>query len=452
MQTKIRLSLKLGVLIACGALAGNVAIAQDDDEAERRSNQQETKQAQAVSKEVFDRITKAQEAVDAKDYAGALKILNAIYNPDKLTEYEQANVLNYIGFVYYNMDDVPNAIRTYEKMVSIPTLEPQLKKQTTYTLAQLHTMEENYQRALTTLDQWFMMETNPAPEPFILKAQNLYQEQRYKDMIAPIENAMQVATKREKQIKEDWYVLLNFAYFQEENYEKVRDIQKTLLATWPKKNYWFSLAGAYTELGQDDDVITTYASAHTQGMLEKESEFVTMAQLFMQREVPYQAARLLEKEMAAGRVQKSGKNYRLLSQAWQLSMESEKAIPALEEAARLSEDGELDVRLGNAFLNTGKYDECVKSVQNGVRKGGLKSPDNAQISLGMCLYNERKYQPAIEAFRIAARTERSRRVANQWINVITADVERNKQIRLAEEAARKKRAEIEERKKASGRA
>jgi tetratricopeptide (TPR) repeat protein len=133
-------------------------------------------------------------------------------------------------------------------------------------------------------------------------------------------------------------------------------------------------------------------------------------------------------------------------------MESEKAIPALEEAARLSEDGELDVRLGNAFLNTGKYDECVKSVQNGVRKGGLKSPDNAQISLGMCLYNERKYQPAIEAFRIAARTERSRRVANQWINVITADVERNKQIRLAEEAARKKRAEIEERKKASGRA
>jgi len=176
-----------------------------------------------------------------------------------------------------------------------------------------------------------------------------------------------------------------------------------------------------------------------------------MAQLYMQRETPYLAAKLLEKEMAAGRVQKDGKNYRLLSQAWQLAQEDEKAIPALKEAARLSSDGELDIRLGNAYLNIGKYDECVDAVQAGIRKGGLKSPDNAQISLGMCLYNQRKYRPAIEAFQAAAKTERSRRVSNQWINVINADVERNEAIRDAEEQARKKRAEIDERLRRSGR-
>ena len=453
MHSKIRLSLKLGVLLVCSSMAATLVFAQaDEDEAERKSKAQETKQAQAVSKAVYDNITKAQEAVDAKDYAGALKMLNKLYDPDKLTEYEQANVLNYIGFVYYNMDDVTNAIQTYEKMVQIPTLEPQLKKQTTYTLAQLHTMEEHYEVAINTLDRWFVMETNPASEPFILKAQNLYQVERYKEMIQPIENAMQVAEKREKEVKEDWWVLLNFAYFQEENYEKVRDIQKTLLASWPKKNYWFSLAGAFTELGQDDDLINAYASAHDQKLLEKESELVTMAQLFMQREIPYKAGALLEKEMAAGRVAKDGKNYRLLSQAWQLAMESEKAIPALREAARLTDDGELDVRLGNAFLNTGEYGECIKAVQTGIRKGSLKSPDNAQISLGMCLYNERKYQDAIKAFQAAARTDRSRRVANQWITVINADVQRNAAIRDAEAAARKKRAEIDARRKASGRA
>jgi len=452
MQSRIRLSLKLGVLLVCSSMASTAAIAQsDEDEAERKSNAQQTKQAQAVSKEVFDRITKAQELVDAKDYTGALKLLNNLYNPDKLTEYEQANVLNYIGFVYYNMDDVVNAIRTYERMVAIPTLEPQMKKATTYTLAQLHTMEENYDRAISTLDQWFVMETNPAPEPFILKAQNLYQVQRYGDMIQPIENAMQVAIKRNKEVKEDWWVLLNFAYFQQENYAKVRDIQKTLLASWPQKNYWFSLAGAFTELGQDDDLVTAYASAHTQNMLTKETELVTMAQLFMQREIPYKAATLLEKEMAAGRVAKDGKNYRLLSQAWQLAMENEKAIPALREAARLASDGELDVRLGNALLNAGEYGDCVKSVQTGIRKGDLKSPDNAQISLGMCLYNERKYRDAITAFQAAARTDRSRRVANQWITVINADVQRNAAIRDAEAAARKKRAEIDERRRTSGR-
>ena len=446
-----RISHAICLTLMCAALAVNPAAAQDDDAAKRESQRQKTKQAQAVSKEVYDRITKAQELVDAKDYRGALKSLNSLYNPDKLTEYEQANVLNYIGFVYYNMDDITNAIRTYERMVAIPSLEDQMKKQTTYTMAQLFTMEEQYEKALSTLDKWFILETNPAPEPFILKAQNLYQVRRYSAMIEPIRNAMRVAEARQKPIKEDWYVLLNFAYFTLEDYRQVRDIQKILLVNWPKKRYWFSLAGAFTELGEDENLINAYAAANDQRMLEKESELVTMAQLFLQREVPFKAGQLLETEMASGRVSKNAKNYRLLSQAWQLSMEDEKAIPALEEAARLSDEGELDVRLGNALLNTGEYSDCVASVRNGIRKGGLKSPDNAQISLGMCLYNLRQYRASIEAFQTAAKTPRSRRVSNQWINVIRADIRRNEQIRLAEAAARKKRQEINERLQKSGR-
>jgi len=451
MNSISRITLAICLTLMFSAFAASPALAQDEDQAERESQKQKTKQAQAVSKAVYDQITKAQEMVDAKNYAGALKSLNNLYNPDKLTEYEQANVLNYIGFVYYNMDDTINAIRTYERMVAIPSLEPQMAKQTMYTLAQLYTMEEQYPKALTTLDRWFRLETNPAPEPYILKAQNLYQVQRYNEMIEPIETAMKVAVAREKPVREDWYVLLNFAYFSQENYIKVRDIQKTLLINWPKKRYWFSLAGAYTELGEDENLVNAYAAANDQGMFEKESEFVTMAQLYMQRETPYKAGQLLAKEMESGRVSKIAKNYRLLSQAWQLSMEDEKAIPALKEAARLSSDGELDVRLGNALLNTGNYDECVSSVKSGIRKGSLKSPDNAQISLGMCLYNLRNYREAIDAFQTAGKTPRSRRVSNQWINVIRADIQRNEQIRLAEQAARKKRQEIDERLAKSGR-
>jgi len=444
-----RFTLNLCVILVGVALATGNAIAQDDEREKRDA--QKTKQAQAVSKEVYDKIAKAQEQVDAKDYQGALRALNNLYNPDKLTEYEQANVLNYIGFIYYNMDDIQNAIRTYERMIAIPSLEPQMGKQTTYTLAQLYTMEEQYQKALSTLDKWFLLEPNPAPDPFILKAQNLYQLSRYQEMIEPIENAMQIARKRNKPVKEDWYVLLNFAYFQDENYKMVRDIQKILLETWPKKRYWFSLAGAYTELGEDNNLIASYGAAHDQRMLEKDSELVTMAQLYMQAEVPYKAATLLEKEMADGRVPKNAKNYRLLSQAFMLAQEDERAVPALKEAARLSDDGELDVRLGNTYLNLGNYDECIAAVRTGLRKGGLKSAENAQISLGMCLYNKRQYNDAIKAFRAASKTQRSRKISQQWIRVIEADIERNRQIRLAREAADKKRKEVEQRRQQADR-
>jgi len=443
MKSSRGITLKLCLAVIVGVLAFGNASAQKAKRADADTDTTKTKQAQAVSKEVYERIQKAQEMVDAKDYQGALRTLNSLYNPDKLTEYEQANVLNYIGFVYYNIDDVTNAIRTYERMLALPTLEPQMAKQTTYTMAQLLTMEENYAKALTTINKWFTLETNPAPEPYILQAQLFYNLNRFKDMIPSIDNAMRVANERGKPVKEDWWNLLNFAYFQQEDYRKVRDIQKTLLLNWPKARYWKSLAGAYTELGEDEKLIYAYDAAHTQGMLVKDTEFVTMAQLYLQAEDPDKAATLLQEKMDAGIVPKNEKHYRLLSQAWMLSMEDEKAIPALQAAAKLANDGELDHRLANAFLNIGKYGDCVTSANTAIRKGGLKNPDNVQISLGMCLYNLRRYPDAKAAFRKASETPRSQRTAAQWIRVIDAEVERNRQIRLAEEAARKKRQQLE---------
>ena len=70
MQIKNRQSLTLAVLCACTLLSSGSALAQNSDKearkaaeaaAEQKSKSQETKQAQAVSKEVYDKIAKAQE-------------------------------------------------------------------------------------------------------------------------------------------------------------------------------------------------------------------------------------------------------------------------------------------------------------------------------------------------------------------------------------------------------
>ena len=444
MNSKNRLRSRIFMLLVCGIFATGAVYAQQDEQRAK----QKTKQAQAVSKEVYDRIQKAQELIDEDKPNDALKMLNSLKSKKGLTEYELQNVLNYIGFVHYNLENIPEAMATYEEMLRIPSIEEQIKKQTLYTLAQLATMQEDYNKAIGLLDQWFVLETNPAPDPYILYAQNLYQISKYAEMVRPIEAAMAVAEKRSTQVKEDWYVLLNFAYFQQEDYEKVRDIQKILLVNWPKKRYWFSLAGAYTELGEEHNLVGAYDAAMTQGLLEKESELVTMAQLYLQHEVPYKAGMLMETEMENGRIEKDAKNYRLLSQAWTLAAEDEKAIPALQQAARLSDEGELNLRLGNAHLNLGQFGECVSAIQDGVKKGGIKSADNAQISLGMCLYNQRKYRDAIAAFREAGKTNRSRNISRQWIRVIESDLARNEQIRLAEAAAQKQQRELAERRRA----
>ncbi len=80
------ISLKLCLAVVVGMLAFSTAGAQKATEEDRAKTK--TKQAQAVSKPVYEKIQKAQEMVDEKNYRGALKSLNNLYDPDKLTEYE----------------------------------------------------------------------------------------------------------------------------------------------------------------------------------------------------------------------------------------------------------------------------------------------------------------------------------------------------------------------------
>ncbi len=197
--------------------------AQDEPE-ERKSAKRKKKQAKAVSKEVYDRITEVQEFVDAKDYSGALRLLNNLYNPDKLTEFEQANVLNYIGFVNYSMDNYDAAIATYEEMLRIPSLEEKNRKQTQHTLLQLNMLQKRYAVAIRLMEEWLTLEPNSTSEQYLLYAQILGGVTRYRDMIKPIETAIRIAEKSDKPVKEDWYRLLRYATTNIEEFQTALDI------------------------------------------------------------------------------------------------------------------------------------------------------------------------------------------------------------------------------------
>jgi hypothetical protein len=423
----------------------------NNDEADDAANQQITRQAQAVSRSVYEVIEKAQRLVEEEDFDGAIKLLTGLVDKDNLTEYEYANVYQYLGFCLHSKDDTAAALEVFAKILAIEGLEPQMRKRTLYTVAQLHTVEVQYDQALNRMEQWFDLEPNPASSALIFQAQIYYQLSRFEAMIAPIEEALAIAEKRGLEAKEEWYSLLSFAYFQKEDFAKIRDINKVLLVGWPKKRYWLYLANAYRELGDDDSLVAAYQLAYEQGMLDSEAELVTMAQLYLQREVPLKAAHLIEAEMESGRIEKTAKNYRLLSQAWSLAREDERSIEPLTNAAGLDDDGELYIRLANTYLNLGEHEKCVVAAKAGLGKGGLRNPDYANISLGMCYYNLHEYVASIRAFRLAEEAPRSEPTARQWIRIATLDIQRMKEIEKAEVLASKRFADLEERKRANER-
>ncbi|MDJ0928506.1 MAG: hypothetical protein QNJ73_12785 [Gammaproteobacteria bacterium] len=395
---------------------------------EEEKQQQETRRTQAMSEKVYRKLAEAQELTDAEDYAGARKILDELAASPKLTPYEKAQLYNFFGFIYYAQERYADSIRAYETVLAQPEIPQGLADQTKYTLAQLHFTMENWQKAIDLINDWMSTAQNPGPDPFILLASAYYSMDQFDRMIQPIERAMQIARDRDQPVKEQWWLLLRVAYFEQDNYQKVRDILEILVVNWPKKEYWTQLSAMYGELDQERKQLSAYASAYDQGMLTRSAELVQLAQLYLQAEAPYKAAKIMEKGIEEGLIDKKADNYRILSQAWMLAAEDRKAIPALKTAASMSDDGDLDARLANSYLNLSEYDQCIEAARSGIRKGGLRREDNAQVVLGMCLFENDQYEAAKKAFRAAAKDKRSQKTAKQWITFIEREQERLRQL------------------------
>ena len=201
--------------------------------------------------------------------------------------------------------------------------------------------------------------------------------------------------------KENWWLLLRAAHFELDDIKNVRVILERLLIEWPKKEYWTQLSAIYGQLHFDDKQISSYRTAYEEGFLVRSNELRQMAQLYLSMEVPYKAAVILQKGVDAGQVDLEVKNWRLLSQAWFLAQDDQMAIAALREAAKLSDDGELDIRLARSLANTANFEGCVNSATTAIGKGDLKRDDESYITLGMCQFEVASYEDSKESFGFA---------------------------------------------------
>lgn len=416
------LSCQTGLLLIGGY--GATAQAQEEEDKNAPMKGRET---QALSKRVYDLITEANELVDAERSTEALKVLDRIKAFSNLTPYETAQLYSFYGFLYFNNERYQEALRAYGTVLAQPDLPDGLKQQTIRTMSQLAFVTEDYNAAIKYAQQ-YIDEVGPDPELYVVIGTAYYQLEQMANIIPPVEKAISLARERDMTVKEQWWLLLRVAYWEQENYAKVREILETLVINWPKKEYWTQLSGIYFELNDEAKQLAAYEAAYDQGLLQSSSELVQMAQLFMAANVPYKGAKVLEKGFEEGKVERNVRNLRLLSQAWQLAQEDRKAIPALVEAAGISDDGELYARLATSYLNLSQYGDCIEASNSALDKGSLKDTGNTWLVLGMCQFERKAYTSAKNAFRNAAKYDRSAKNARSWISYVESEEERLQQL------------------------
>ena len=382
--------------------------------------------APLIRKKTYDRLTEAQELVEAQKYNEALAILKKIEGMSRLNSTEVSQLWNFYAYIYFSQGNYPKAITAYQKLLQQPDLQPALRGSTLYTLSQLYFVTEDYKRALSTLQEWMAITEDPGPDAYALLGQAHYKLEQYKKAIPPLKKAVALQKAKGKPVKENWYLLLRVNYYELKDYKNMIVVLHDLVSLYPKKQYLQDLAGAYSQVGDTKKQLGIMEAMYDAGLVTRESQIKNLASLFIMHGVPYKAAKVLEKGMKEGYVKETEKILGLLSQSWMQSREDKKAIPPLRKAAAMSSDGELWVRLGQAYANVDQWNDAIKALRTGLQKGGLKRRGATNILLGMSYYNMKMLEKAKSAFAAASRTgtRKNKQAADQWIKYIDTELER----------------------------
>lgn len=389
-----------------------------------QQGERETKQTVAMSQKVYESLTEAQGMIEAKDYAGGQAVLSKLSADEKLSPYERAQVHNLSGYSYYLQERYQDAIRAYERVLAQPELPEALQQSTLKTMAQLQFTIEDYPTALKTIQRLMAVVTEPSADIYMLLGQAHFQMQNYQAALDPIRTAINMTREQGRVPRENDLLLLRVCYYELGNFPAMIDVLIELVTHYPKDTYILTLAGVYSELGETKKQLALAEVLYEKGYLNNPTHITNLANLYLLHETPYKAAVLLEKEMAANRVESDERNLRLLSQAWYTAREDEKAIPPLKRAAEQSQDGELYVRLAQAYINLEQFPEAVSALNTGLQLGGVSRDDTANIMLGMAHFNLKQLTQAKRAFEKALPDERSRRTASQWIQYVESEMRR----------------------------
>ena len=429
-------------LLAVPLLAGQIAVSQLQSDVgitplssavaeEKKKDTRETRRTPALRNKVYEKLAEAQAAAEEKDLAKASKILDGMIasgGKKALNSYELANVYNLYAFIYYSREDYANALKAYENVVAQPDIPIAMEVNTKFTIAQLYFVQEQWQKGINALLDWFKVTENPNANAYVLLSQGYYQTKDYDKALFNVEKAISMYKEKDKLPKEQWYNLARFLYFEKNDINKTVDVLEILLQYYPKKQYWVQLSHMYGEQQKDSEQLSAMETAYVQGMLDKSTEQVTMAYLYLNAEVPYKAARVMDKGLKNESIDGKSKNWEIAGSAWRQAQEIDKAIPAMEEAAAKSDQGELYTRLGNVYLDGDQFKKAITALNKGLSRGGVKRPDTARLVLGMAYFNTKQYNKAREAFKAASRDERSAKYATQWIKYMDSELARQKSL------------------------
>ena len=272
-------------------------------------------------------------------------------------------------------------------------------------------------------------------------------------------------------------------------------VYEEILELYPKKKYFVNLAGLYNDLDRQRDYTALLKTAYTKQLLDKKGEFQSLAQMLVSSGNPYWAAEVILTGMTSvpglravdqecmmskvldddGNLKTDNKgiaieelvctdiygpafveagspdaldpkatpvliedkqNLTILAGALRAAQERKAAIDVFEKLTKVTNDGEAFIAMGNLYYQEDEIEKAIEAINKGLKKGNLKNPGFAQLTLGQALFELQRFNEARDVFTKASASKKDsvKKSARAWLKYTDNEQERVKNLNIRRES------------------
>lgn len=352
----------------------------------------------------------ATRALDEEKPEEALDILSKL-TIARLNPVEAAGTYQLRAFASYQNGDPAAAIENFKNAIAQEAMLIEEEIGLRFNVAQLEAAQQNWPEVIEGLQAWFEYSVEDKPIAHYLLAVAYYQTEQPDKSLEEARIAVDLA----EEPKEGWLTLLAALYVSKERFDEAIPVFEELVLRFPKKQYWVQLSLLWGARENYKHALAVQQLAYEQGFLDEGKELERLARSYLYHELPYPAAQVLQKGIDDGVIEPDVDSLELLSNSWIAAREYEKSLGPLSQAAEISEDGNLLIRLGQVYMQRENWSKAAELLERGIDRGGLDEPGNAQLLLGISFYNDARVERAKSSFDQAAKHEKVRQAAEGWI-------------------------------------
>jgi tetratricopeptide (TPR) repeat protein len=192
-----------------------------------------------------------------------------------------------------------------------------------------------------------------------------------------------------------------------------------LVAHYPKDEYWKDLIFRVASKPTFSSYLHLNMSRlrYALGQLSKPADYIDLAERAMRAGFPIEAKQILDRGFEKG-ILGSGddavSHRKMRDQAGKEAAEDQKDIKRAEAVAAKAGDGTGLIGVGFNYVIIGEGDKGVALMELGIKKGGLKRPEEATLRLGMAYALTGQKQKAMETLKSVHGADGAEDLARLW--------------------------------------